>query len=68
MYIRERVAAAVLHDEAGIVTIFDGPARREAAEASGVLYQSVIAATRDPILDQIAACCPIDDVARLHQA
>jgi hypothetical protein len=34
-----------------------------AAEASGVLYQSVIAATCDPILDQIAICRPIDDVA-----
>jgi hypothetical protein len=56
MYIRERVAAAVLHDEAGIVTIFDGPARREAAEASGVLYQSVIAAPRDPIVPQETRC------------
>jgi hypothetical protein len=31
--------------------------------ASGVFCQSVIAATRYPILDKIVTCCPIDDVA-----
>jgi hypothetical protein len=31
VHIRERVAVPILHNEARVVTIFDGPGRREAA-------------------------------------
>jgi hypothetical protein len=30
IHIRKRLAAAVLHDEASVVVVFDGPGRREA--------------------------------------
>ncbi len=42
--IGERPPAGVLHDEAGVVALFDGPGRRERAEGMGRCDDSTVRA------------------------